>query len=225
VVNPAENSGVPPVDLPPLSRLLLAYAPPQLRLWHRLCWLLDQRLAAVVRRGGDPTIAAIRLAWWDAVLVEQDAGKGGGEPLVEQWRAIAPEGSGARAERLIDGWRMLASPDPMGAEDLATYAAARGGGLFSLLAAGSEQDEAVARAGRQWALWDLAGHVRDKVLAGLALEVARAQGSGAAPSGAALKPLRLAQAIARPDIAAGKVPDGGFSLRHYGRLLLASLRG
>ena len=224
-MNATENRDVSLAPLSPLPRLLLAYAPPDLRAWHQLCWLLDQRLAAVVKRGGDPTIAAIRFAWWDAVLVEQDAGKGGGEPLVEQWRAIVPEGSAARAERLIDGWRMLASPDPMGADELAAYAAARGGGLFSLIAAGPEQDEAVERAGRQWALWDLASHVRDRALAGLALEVARAQGPGAAPSDAALKPLRLAQAVARPDIVAGRVPVGGFSLRHYGRLLLASIRG
>jgi len=211
-----------------MARLLLAYAPPADRAWQTLCWELDQRLAAVVRRGGDPTIAAIRLAWWDAVLVEGDRDKGRGEPLVEQWRALAPVSAGPAAERLIDGWRMLASPEPMGREDLSTYAAARGGGLFALFAAGADpmQGDGVERAGRLWALWDLAGHVRDADLARVALEEARAFMPvwEAGPPAPTLKPLRLAQAVAWPDVVAGRVPSG-FSPRHYGRLLLASLRG
>lgn len=229
MVNPPENGSAAGVELPPLPRLLLAYAPHQARAWQMLCWQLDQRLAAVVRRGGDATIAAIRLAWWDAVLVEDDRQKGGGEPLVEQWRMLAPEGGALAVERLIDGWRMLASPEAMSADDLRSYAAARGSGLFTLMAAGAgpEQGEAVERAGRLWALWDLAGHVRDEALARAALAEARAimPVRQPGPSGAALKPLRLAQAIAWSDIAAARIPDGGFSLRHYGHLLLASLRG
>jgi phytoene synthase len=211
-------------DLGPLQRLLLAYAPASERDWQGLCWLLDQRLAAVVQRGSEPTIAAIRLAWWDEVLVEQDRAKGGGEPLVERWRAIAPAGAGAAAERLIDGWRLLLSPEPLSEDDLRAYGLARGGGLFGLIA--GDVDEALAGAGAVWALWDLAGHVRDEELARQALAAARllADGAGVMPGGRAAKPLRLAHAVARRDVLAGAVPPTGFSLRHYGRLLLASLR-
>lgn len=137
--------GAAPVagDLPPLQRLLIAYAPAALRPWQALCWTLDQRLAAIARRGGDPTIAAIRLAWWDAVLVDGDRAKGGGEPLVEQWRAWAPPDAPGHVGRLIDGWRLLVSPEPMSEDDLCAYGRARGGGLSGLLAAG----EVVADAG------------------------------------------------------------------------------
>jgi phytoene synthase len=215
------------VELAPLQRLLLAYASASAREWQGLCWLLDQRLAAIAQRGGEPTIGAIRLAWWDAVLVERDAGKGGGEPLVEHWRRIAPHGAEPYAAQLIDGWRALIAPEAMSDEDLAGYAQARGGGLFALLAAGApaDQAEAIQAAGQAWALWDLAAHTRDEALARRALLLAREPLAAPGPGGRALKPLRLARAAIRPDITAGRVPAGGFSARHYGRLLLAALRG
>lgn len=212
----------------PLSRLLLAYAPASQREWQGLCWLLDQRLAAVAQRGGDATIAAIRLAWWDAVLVDKDPAKGRGEPLVEHWRAIAPTGMEQAAGHLIDGWRALVAPEVMSDEDLIAHAQARGGGLFSLLASNVDgaQAGAVRDAGCLWALWDLAAHVRDEGLARRAISLAREIAERSVPpAGRALKPLRLARAIALADIRAGRVPQDGFSLRHYGRLLLASLRG
>jgi hypothetical protein len=229
MVNPAENGAISPDGLPPLQRLLLAYAPAQARAWHALCWTLDQRLAGIVRRGGEPTITAIRLAWWDAVLVEDDRAKGGGEPLVEQWRALAPDAAKGAVARLIDGWRVLASPEALSDDDLLAYGKARGGGLFALLAANAvEADQrAVEAAGHHWALWDLAAHVQDTTLAARALGSARSMLSDDAGRvrGADVKPLRLARAIVEPDIRAGRVPGGGFSVRHYGRLLIASLKG
>ena len=208
-----------------LPRLLLAYAPAPSRPWQLLCWLLDQRLAAIARRGGDATIAAIRLAWWDAVLVEGDLSKGTGEPLVERWREIAPPGAGKAAEQLIEGWRYIVAQEAMSDEDLREYGHARGGGLFALLAAG--EAPAITHAGALWALWDLAAHVRDEALASRALAVAKQLMSqtGAAPPGPSAKPLRLARALIVPDIKRGKAPAAGFSPTHYARLLIASLRG
>jgi len=214
-------------DLPPLQRLLLAHAPAAARDWQALCWHLDQRLAAIARRGGDPTIAAIRLAWWDAVLVEDDRAKGGGEPLVEQWRTLAPRGAEAAAERLIDGWRVLVAPEALSDADLQAYGAARGGGLFALLA-GEAAGAALSAAGSLWALWDLAAHVRDPALAARAIDAARRSlptGATAPLPGRALKSVRLARAVALPDVRAARVPAAGFSPRHYARFLLAALRG
>lgn len=220
------SSPAPPDDLPPLQRLLLAYAPRATREWQGLCWLLDQRLATIAQRGGEPTIAAIKMAWWDAVLVGDDRAKGSGEPLVERWRMVAPAGAGGAAERLIDGWRLLVSPDPLGDEELRDYGLARGGGLFGLLAGGVRTD-ALDRAGALWALWDLAAHVRDAAVAARAIAIAQdlADARFPATTDPALKPLRLARAVALPDVRAGRVPGSGFSPRHYGRLLLGSLRG
>ena len=228
-MNSAPPPGLSPANLPVLPRLLLAYAPAQSRPWQLLCWLLDQRLAAIARRGGDPTIAAIRLAWWDAVLVEGDLSKGSGEPLVERWRDIAPSAAGKAAERLIDGWRYIVTEEAMSDDDLRDYGRARGGGLFALLAGdeGDHQQQDIKQAGSLWALWDLAAHVRDDALSRRALAVAQQfVGEGnAKPSGANARPLRLAHAVILPDIKRGTAPRSGFSPSHYGRLLIASLGG
>lgn len=213
-------------ELPPLQSLLLAYAPARERAWHRLCWLLDQRLAAVVRRGGEPTIAAIRLAWWDEVLVADDRSKGGGEPLVEAWRRCAPEAATGQADALIDGWRGLLGPDRPLDADLEQFARQRGRGLFALIAQpGLGDAEALAAAGAAWSLWDLAGHTRDPALEASALALARPylEGGGAL-SRSVPKPLRLLHAIAAADIRANRVPRGGFEGRHYRALLWRGLR-
>lgn len=210
-------------EMPPLPALLIAYAPFADRDWHKLCWLLDQRLADVIRRGGEPTIAAIRLAWWDAVLVEGDRSKGGGEPLVEAWRSRAFAGAAPQTEKLIDGWRMLLGEDMPTDEELAAYAERRGGGLFGLIA--GREGEDLRAAGAAWALWDLAGHCSDPALAAAALAAARGFLAQCAllPRSAAPKPLRLLHRLAAADIRAARRAQGGFEGRHYRALLLRGL--
>lgn len=213
-------------ELPPLAALLSVYTRESLRPWHALCWLLDQRLSAVVRRGGDPTIAAIRLAWWDAVLVEGDRSKGGGEPLVEAWRAAAPEGTEPLAAALIDGWRTLLGEEALSDEDLVRYGEKRGAGLFHLISAQeSASESALAAAGTVWALWDLAGHASEPALASAAIGQAKAA-LAAVPlmrRDAMPRPLRLLYALAAADARSGRVPLGGFQARHYRALLWRSL--
>jgi phytoene synthase len=213
-------------ELPALASLLLVYAPAGARPWHRLCWQLDQRLGAVIRRAGDPMIAAIRLAWWHDVLVAGDPAKGGGEPLVEAWRGIAPPSTAPAAEALIDGWRMLLGEEPPTPEELGEHGLGRGGGLFALLA-GETAPAGLAPAGAVWALWDLAGHTQDHRLAEQAIAQARrmAADAGAPPRGAAFKPLRLLHDLAAADARAARIPAGGFSGRHYRRLLWRGLFG
>jgi phytoene synthase len=222
-MNDASNMAQMLTELPPLQALLTAYAPRMRRAWHALCWTLDQRLAAVVRRGGEPTIAAIRLAWWEEVLVEGDRSKGRGEPLVESWRAAAPEGAAAFASLLIDGWRGLIGPEALTPNDLVHFGAKRGGGLFGLIA-DAAPDDALARAGSIWALWDLSGHTNDPFLAHAALAEAQAQAAalGGLPRGRAPKPLRLLYGLAQADVRAGRIPVG-FEPRHYRALLWRSL--
>lgn len=208
-------------ELPPLPALLTAYAPRSERVWNILCWTLDQRLAGVVRRGGEPTIAAIRLAWWDAVLVEGDQTKGRGEPLVEAWRTVAPEGAAACAGLLIDGWRTLLGTEALTPDDLVHFGAKRGGGLFGLVA-GTAHSDTLARAGSVWALWDLAGHSSDPFLAEGAMAEAQARPQERFPGGRTLKPLRLLYHLAHADMQAGRIPQG-FEARHYRSLLWRSL--
>lgn len=226
-----KNGAVSPEALPPLSRLLTVYAPADARAWHGLCWTLDQRLAALIRQSNEPMIGAIRLAWWEEVLVADDRAKGAGEPLVEQWRAGRPEAAGRAAAQLIDGWRALLETDELDGQVMGDYARGRGAGLFALIAAGDEaavdapQDEMLRRAGAVWALWDLAGHMRDEALATAAMRLAEgeARGLGQCRFTGALKPLSLAYDLARRDVLAGRLPRGGFGPRHYRRLLWRGL--
>jgi phytoene synthase len=209
-------------DLPPLQRLLLAHAPARERQWNEIVWALDQRLAAVVRGVSEPMIALIRMAWWEEALVADDRSKGNGEPLVEAWRAAAPSNeTRAHAARLIEGWRSLVEDRSDGGPiDLQRYADERGAGIFGLIG-GAEA--AMASAGAIWALWDLSGHVRDLDLANRAIALGQQLASASSWREARLpRPLRLAMAVALPDIRAGRIP-GSFSLRHYLRLLRSLL--
>jgi phytoene synthase len=217
----------PDAPMDPLAMLLVAYAPAARRRWHRLCWQLDGRLGAVIRRAGDPMIAAIRLAWWDAVLVEGDVAKGGGEPLVEAWRAMAGPSAAPAAGALIDGWRTLLGEEGLSAADLADHGRKRGGGLFALLAGDAATGAGLEEAGAVWALWDLAGHAGDPALASAAMAAARALASAGAaiPRGRDWRPLRLAHDLAAADARALRVPAGGFAARHYRRLLWRALAG
>lgn len=207
-------------DLPPLQRLLLAYSRPQEKAWNELIWLIDQRLAAVVRGVNEPMIALIRMAWWEEALADDDRSKGNGEPLVERWRASPQaQAAGPHVARLIEGWRCLIA-DESGADlDLERYAAERGGGLFALL---GENAPSGGSYGPVWALWDLAGHVRDEALAQRCIAHAGERLAALPVKGKSrVRPLKLITAIALSDVKTGRVP-AGFSPRHYLRLLRAA---
>lgn len=206
--------------LPPLQRLLLAHAPTSARSWQEVIWSLDARLAAIVRGANEPMIALIRMAWWEEALVADDRSKGNGEPLVEAWRATNPgKDTRAHAEQLIMGWRILIeSREGDEAIDLDRYATQRGEGLFGLI--GGENAHA-SSAGAVWALWDLAGHVRDEGLARRAIVIAGDISRRSAPARKDIaRPLRLALAVALPDVRAGRIPEP-FGPRQYLRLLRA----
>jgi len=163
-------------------------------------------------------IALIRMAWWEEALVADDRSKGNGEPLVEAWRTAAPsDETRAYAARLIEGWRSLVEEGSDGGSiDLQRYADERGAGIFGLIG-GAEA--AAPPAGAIWALWDLSGHVRDADLAKRTIALGQALASSSSGRDARLSgPLKLAMAVALPDIRAGRIP-GPFSPRHYLRLL------
>jgi hypothetical protein len=226
VLKPLVNSAPNAV----LARLLISYAPADLRLRQRLAWLLDERLADVVRAAREPMIGAIRMAWWRDALVRDDLTKGRGEPLIEALRALPmTDADKAAIDRMIDGWSLLVGDKVLDGGALHDFAKARGGGLFHLLAGadGATQAAALDAAGGQWALWDLAGHVTDEPLARAAIAVAHEVGAGGGilPSRRALKPMRLAAQVAQIDIRAGRLPVGGFAPRHYFALLRHALLG
>jgi 15-cis-phytoene synthase len=157
-----------PQSLPLAQRLALSYTPVRWRSAVLALLLLDNRLAAILRQGGEPVIAQIKLAWWRDRLGENPDVWPSGEPLLQalrQWPAAA-----AQLLPLVNGWEALLAEELTLAaiEDFAQ------GRALAWAALVTEAPEALAPA-REWALADLAlnlgetdeaGAVRRLVLAG-----------------------------------------------------------
>lgn len=119
----------------PDRALAVAYAG-RGREWLKTVLALDDRLAELARRPGDPGLTRVRLMWWEEAVAGLGAGPPPVDPILLALQPLVAE----RAERsgliaaLVRAWDEVAgqaSPDPAGVEALAK---ARG----LLLADGSE---------------------------------------------------------------------------------------
>ena len=122
------------------------YWPVELRPAFDALFSLDVALADVVARAREPTLGAIKLAWWRERLAELEQGKVPAEP---RFRAVAaellPRGvSGAALAELTDGWTTLleAEPDIERVGDGGAQLFAIGAGLLGV------GDPLIATAGR-----------------------------------------------------------------------------
>jgi 15-cis-phytoene synthase len=193
------------IDLDPDRRLILAYTPARDRPALAALWRLDVTLAGVLATGRDPMVSRIRLAWWREALAKLDHAPPPPEPVLAAIAAqLRPRGlDGTALMALEDGWTRLLTPGPLTAADLDGYARERGGALFALSARilGGAAD-GVERAGRLWALADLARHSRDPVEAAQAFDAAAPLGERERwPT--ALRPLAMLAMLARRDVARG----------------------
>ena len=132
--------------LPLAQRLALSYAPGAAREPVLALLALDQRLAAILRSGGEPALAQIKLAWWRERLSESPARWPQGEPLLALLRDF-PGGPGVLAE-VVDGWEMLLG-ERLSTAEIAQFADGRAAGWRAL------GGVVAANAARQWALADL----------------------------------------------------------------------
>jgi phytoene synthase len=154
----------------PDTRLAISYAP-RGREGVAALLALDDRLADIVRRANDPLVGQMRLTWWREALEALDRGAPPAEPIL---RALAehalPHGAtGAALAEITDGWEALLE-EPFGHDAIERHSL-RGAALFAVLGQiTGAADDAIAEAGRGWALADLAGHLgeagrRDEVAA------------------------------------------------------------
>ena len=175
-----------PDALTPLNLLVLSYATADMREPVRTLLLLDQRLGAILRLGGEPMIAQIKLAWWRDRLSEDPTLWPAGEPLLERLRRWP--GDVAQLSAMVDGWEVLLS-EKFGEAELDAYAAGRSRG-WPLLASGAR---GVERAARQWAIADLLPHLGKPGEA----EIARAHLAESAPKlPRSLRPLAVLRRLA-----------------------------
>ncbi len=146
-------------SLPPEQRLALAYAPARARSATLGLFALDTRLAGVVRNASEPLLGQIRLAWWRDRLGEHPQNWPAGEPLLALLRPWGEHAKGLRA--LVDGWEALMGEPPLEATAFELLAEGRAQGCAALAMVLAEADSApeAERAGRGWALADMAGRL------------------------------------------------------------------
>lgn len=144
-------------ELPIERRLALSYAPKSARGPIAALFVLDGRLARIVSQGREPMLVQMKLAWWRDRLGEPPEASDRGDPLLK----LFADWGAARQQlvALVDGWEALLSEPPLPDTAIAAYASGRAkacGALAQRL--GAEPAEA-ERAGRNWALAELAGRI------------------------------------------------------------------
>lgn len=213
MVNSAEAFGIDAAGGHPERMLALGYVPEKAREPIAALFALDATLAKLALGTREPMVAQLRLTWWFEALEALGQGPVPPQPIL---RALVAAGAdGPELAKMADGWeRLLSAPDT---GDLRDFAGARGG-LFGEAARLAGAADATEAAGRGWALADLARITADPALAeqaramaapllvaaagqqwsargrflGALVHVARADLTGAQPSGAPRRVARLA---------------------------------
>lgn len=199
-------------DLPVEQRLALAYAPAASQGLFRALFALDARLAGVVRGAREPLLAQLRLAWWrERLSAETAAGEPQGEPLLGALAPLVAVGSGLAG--LVDGWEALLMADELDEAVVEGFAAGRIAALDQLGAAVAPDTAGeVARAGRNWALADLASRVSAPSERALVLQLAAGQDWRRPALARAMRPLAVLHGLARRHRGHRPLVDGPISL-------------
>ncbi|NML94040.1 hypothetical protein HHL27_10230 [Novosphingobium sp. TW-4] len=143
-----QDKALDDVQLDPVERLAVAYAPAGLRaLWIGFL-AFDHRLADAAREGRDPIMVQLRLAWWRDRMGEPVSRWPQGEPLLA---VLAPwDAERAALGAIVDGWEAR----NVGSDGGVALRAARIGALAAIARLGGARDgavlAAVAQAGGEW---------------------------------------------------------------------------
>ncbi|MET1754550.1 squalene/phytoene synthase family protein [Novosphingobium sp. RD2P27] len=192
-----ELTPAPIASLPAVSRLALVYAPAWARERTLAVFALDARLADLIRGSSEPMLAQLRLAWWREAVARPASSWPEGEPIFSLLRSWVDQHSPLTS--LIDGWEALTAHPPLGEEAVRAFAqgrAAASGALARVLGSVKEEDAATSL-GRIWALEDLAMRLSREDERKIALALAAEQPVALPRTGRALRPLRVAAALAR----------------------------
>ncbi len=169
-----------------MQRLALAYAPRRCRSVTLALFALDGRLAACVRRGREPIVAQLRLAWWRDVLAKPVAEWPSGDLVLDQlrdWDNPAP------LSELAVGWEALLAEE-LDAGDIAEFCDARGHAFVQLARQiHVNASDGAMIAGKLNAAADLIEHLSDDAERNLVKKYARDLRPPRLPS--ALRPLQI----------------------------------
>ena len=164
------------ISLPPLHKLIMAYARASQKRGLELIFAMDNRFGEVVRSTTEPLIGQMKLTWWSDAIEKPTSERPSGEPLIAE---MALHGhlfeDSMLWDELIAGWSILLDTGELDQSLMERYAKERGGALFKLAALNSEHEvtENLANLGKAWALWDLARNVSDAKTADLAFKLAQ----------------------------------------------------
>lgn len=195
-------------DLPIERRLALAYASRPARPLVFGLFAFDTKLAGIVRQAREPLLGQIKLSWWRDRLNAAVVPGGLGDPLLQLLDAWGPERSALAG--LVDGWEHLLGQDRLEQSALIAFADARAAACAALAALaeapGAAQD--AARAGRNWALADLALGLSDLEEIELAAQIIKAQDWRPVRLPRELRPLVVLHGLARRKQGASPLLDG-----------------
>lgn len=206
----------------PLHRLVAASAGKAAKE-AQLIFALDQRLADCWRLTNESMIGQIRLAWWRDALSGEAAP---GEPLATSLRAL-PQFETMRPHliAMVNGWEeWIVRDESELREALLPFAQQRGAGLFLALgeAVGVHADGGGTDAGAIWALWDLAGQIREDSLRNSMLALAFELATGTrGRRGRLPKPAAMLARLSRADVLGGRNPPMGMTPGLYLRTIVA----
>ena len=188
-------------ELPPPQRLALSYAPRLARSPTLALLALDVRLAALLRRGREPVLVQMRLAWWRETLAADPRSWPVGDPvlgLLRGWRRPTALGG------LVDGWEGLLG-DSLDRAAIGAFAEGRGEAFAELARELGAEPAAATACGKLWALGDLAANLSEPG--------ERAAAIGAAANlppcpqlPRALRPLAVLAGLARRSLTRGGEP-------------------
>jgi len=211
-------------ELSPLHRLVAASAGRGVQA-AQLLFALDRRLADCWRLTNEPMIAQIRLAWWRDALAGDAAS---GEPLLASLMAL-PQFETMRPHliAMADGWEEWIVRDVAAEQEaLLPFAKGRGAGLFRALSevAGVRTDDRDAGEGAIWALWDLAGQMRDEAQRQAMVELAAKLAVAPMEARRRLaKPAAMLARLYRADVLGGRHAPQGMTPGFYLRIIAAQI--
>ena len=150
-------------DIPPPSRLALAYAPAAIRPAFALLLRFDVRFAGIVGLASEPLIAQMKLAWWRDAMLAAPPQRPAGEPLLSSLFALDNSVLNDAAVMLADAWEILIANDDWSPSTIDDFAKARQQAVFRGYTQLIGAPDCPAGLGEQWALGDLRKNFGDRV--------------------------------------------------------------
>lgn len=183
--------------LAPHYRLALAYAPERQRdvIWTLM--LFDQRLAHTMKKGREPLITQMKLAWWRDRFSEDPAAWPDGEPMLGHLRLFGCDV--ARLQPMVDAWELLLA-DSLGESEMIAFARGRSAGWLLVSRIAGTTDTDARDAAELFALVDLSLNLSREEEARAAREIARRRADLRLPRSRALRPLAILAGLARRNL-------------------------